>query len=109
MNTIFNKAQIQEIKYGLKNGLTKEQIKIYADSKFSGEQMGQIRCGLENGVDVTVYAKPEFNAFQMYEICVGLEENLNVSFYINPKLTYNQMNEIRIYLERRKEAGLNGY
>ena len=60
----FNDKQIEEIRKGFENGLTIEQVKVYADPKFDNNQMEEIREGFENGLtadQVKFYADPKFN------------------------------------------------
>ena len=53
--------------------------KFEESDKFNEYQMGQIRYGLERGLDVSVYAKPEFNEHQMLQIRDGLENGLDIN------------------------------
>jgi hypothetical protein len=62
--------------------------------------MGEIRRGLELGLDVSWYSKPEFDANQMYEIRVGLMKGLEVKWYAKSELNANQMKEIAYWLEK---------
>ncbi len=48
----FDWYQMEQIRLGLKNGLTMEQIKFYADPKFAWNQMEQIREDFENGMSI---------------------------------------------------------
>lgn len=57
--------------------------------------MGQIRSGLNKGLDVSIYAKPEFDSLQMEEIKIGLENNLNVSVYAKKEIPSDKMFKIR--------------
>lgn len=62
-NRIRYSLEIEEILKGLDNGLTLDQVKIYASREFNAFEMEQIRLGLEHGLSVEqagVYAKPEF-------------------------------------------------
>lgn len=84
----FNKQQLEQIKYGLKDGLTDEQISIYANPEFDDGQMNEIRYGLSLGLDVSRYAKPEFKSDVMISIRIGLQKGLDVSKICeNPNLT----------------------
>ena len=67
----FNWKQIDEIRGGFDDGLTIEQVKLYAKSDFDYEQMFTIRYGFKNGLtieQIKFYANPEFNSDQMWEI-----------------------------------------
>ena len=62
---------------GFQDGLTIEQIKLYAKPKFNRSQMQEIREGFKSGLSkeqVQMYAKPKFDYEQMYEIRKGLEQ-----------------------------------
>lgn len=54
LNYIFDFSQMQEIIQGYENGLTNEQIAVFADAQFSANpnnnQMREIRLGLEMGI-----------------------------------------------------------
>ena len=101
----YDKEQMLQIQYGIEDGLTKEQIQFYADSKFSDLQMEEIRWGFEDGLtmkQVQTYAKPEFDSEQMRQIRGGLESKLTmkqVSIYTNSEFNEDQMYEIRCGLE----------
>ena len=70
----------------------------------SFEQMGQIRLGLESGIDVSKYANPKLSDNQMQEIRWGLEDGLDVSTYADPEFDWKQMREIREKLEAEKST-----
>ena len=59
--------------------------------KFNYRQMGEIRLGLEHGVDVSVYADPKFNPEQMEEIRLGLENGIDARVYAFPENDWEQM------------------
>ena len=61
----FNRYQLEEINWGLKQNL---DVSWFVDPKYSDEQMKQIRLGLEDNLDVSIYATPEFEWRQMEEI-----------------------------------------
>ena len=76
----YDKEQMLQIQYGIEDGLTKEQIQFYADSKFSDLQMEEIRWGFEDGLtmkQVQTYAKPEFDSEQMLEMREEAESHLS--------------------------------
>lgn len=71
----FTKNQLVQIKWGLDNGLSDEQVGIYAKQKFNDRQMQEMRLGLEKGSsieDVQSYAMTKYNDSQMTEIRWGL-------------------------------------
>ncbi|MBQ6991744.1 MAG: hypothetical protein IJN50_02345 [Clostridia bacterium] len=89
------------IREGLEKGLSKKQVKIYANPKFKLEQMNEIREGLEKGLtekQIALYAKSDFRADQMAQIRLGFEGELSndkVEFYANPKYSEWKMRMIR--------------
>lgn len=96
----FTEDQMNEIKNGFENGLSEEQVDVYAKPEFNESQMRKIRMGFESGFSmeqVSVYAKPEFNSDQMGVLKDGLERGLSieqVSSYANPKFDDFQMYRI---------------
>ena len=58
----FAERQMREIENGFKNGLSEEQIDVYARPEFNESQMYAIRMGFVNGLSmeqISIYAKPE--------------------------------------------------
>lgn len=49
--------QKKEIELGLKNGLEKKQVRIYASSEYNFLQMREMRMALENGIDYRVVSR----------------------------------------------------
>ena len=70
-----------EIRQGLESSV---DVSVYADPKFSPEQMVKILEGLEEGLDVCTYTNPKFNPGQMHQILEGLREGLDVSDLLHP-------------------------
>lgn len=96
--------QAEAIAAGIASGV---DIKHYADTRYTGEQMHEIRKGLESGVDVKIYKSRKFNAEQMEQIRLGLEHDLRigqVNAYAETKFNAAQMEQIRLGLE--SELGL---
>ena len=99
------RAGVHEICEGLEHGLTKEQVRLYANPEFSNLQMREIRSGLENGLteeQIRLYARPKFGYVNMREIRSGLEHGLSeeqVRLFANPEFNDGQMKEIRLGLE----------
>ncbi len=97
----FNHLQKSEIYLGRENGLTEEQVAVYAKPEFDFYQMAEIRKGYENSLteeQVAVYAKPIFNSSQMREIRWGYENGLTdeqIAVYAKPEFDCNQMKQIR--------------
>lgn len=63
-----------QIKLGFLNGLSLEQIKVYA-FQFNAKQMNQLRIGIEDGLDVLSYASTDLSAEKMKEKRLSLYEN----------------------------------
>jgi hypothetical protein len=107
----FDWKRMKEIKAGFENGLSEEQINLYANSKFDENQMYAIKKGFENGLSleqIQIYAKPEFYASefikysQMHQIRLGLEHGLTteqVQTYAKSEYHWEQMQEMRHDLE----------
>lgn len=104
---IYNKCNLErwrrgEIREDFENGLTFEQVQLYAKPEYEYGQIINIRRGLENGLSmeqVQLYAKPEFEKWQMAQIRKGFENGLSneqVKFYAKPECEYWQMEEIRV-------------
>ena len=67
----FNDEQMQQICWGFQDGLTIEEVEVYANPEFNGDQMETIEWGLVTGLSieqVKVYAKPEISWRKMEEI-----------------------------------------
>lgn len=61
--------QLYEVEYGIKNGLSLEQIQVYAKPEFSDKTMGEIRESIEDGTDLSkikLYAKKEYENYISY-------------------------------------------
>ena len=107
LGKVFDEDCLKQIQWGFENGLTPEQVGVYAKSEFTREQMEQIRVGFENRLSMeqlSVYARKEFTWEQMREIRVGFENRLSmeqVSMYAKPEFTYGQMVAIRLGFEKR--------
>ena len=64
-------------------------------TRFNYAQINQIRYGLEDGVDVSIYARPELDSDKMREIRLGLKAGIDISSYVKPELSFLEMNKIR--------------
>lgn len=76
LSEVFDELQVGEIRYGLKHGLSVEQVALYSAPEFSWEKMVEIRKGLEHGLSmeqIKTYAKPEFAWRRMRRIRWELE------------------------------------
>jgi len=70
----FDELQLRQILLGLKQGLTKEQVSVYAKSEFDYSQMSEIRIGFVRGFGVQKiqeYANHEYTRLQMRAIRAG--------------------------------------
>ena len=99
----FDSYQIEQIRLGFEDGLSMEQVKIYADSRFDCEQMEEIRKGII-GIhaltteQVNMYVNPKFDVNQMKEIIKGFHHGLTmeqIQEYAEPKFDSEQMQEMR--------------
>lgn len=94
-----SKVQIRAIETGLKNGLSTEQIKIYANGKYTGTQMEEICLGLIHNLSyeqLSLYLSPSFSHIQMRRIRCDLEHGFSideVKTYAKPELSASQMAE----------------
>ena len=67
-NPKFNGNQMEEIRLGFKHGLTMEQIQVYAKPKFSFEKMLEMREEMESHLsEITMYYKGELGEFNYSE------------------------------------------
>jgi len=101
----FDADQMEQIRLGFENELTKEQVLVYAKPEFNADQMEQIRLGFENELtmeQVLIYAKPKFDADQMEQIRLGFENGLTmkeVLVYAKPEIGHCEMEQIRFGFE----------
>lgn len=75
-NTIRN--VLCEIKTGLKNGLTFEQVSVYADPKFDNYQMYVIRKALKDNITedyIKIFAEPQYDDDLMSRIVDAIKAN----------------------------------
>lgn len=100
-NPDFSIGQMDMIKWGFNSNLSFEQVKIYASTEFTEDQMNVILAGLQDYIQVEQYADARFDAGQMDEIRIGLKSGLDVSLYKDPDFNINQMFQIRLGLESK--------
>ena len=86
-----NKGQTEEVLKGLENNVN---VLIYANNKYSWQQMKVIRKGLEKNFDINILLKEEFSFEQLLIIEDGFEKNINILNVINNKLTREQIKSI---------------
>ena len=102
LNVEMRGENLREIRKGLQEGL---DVSIYADHEFNWHQMREIRRGLESRLDVSIYAKPLYQPRQMHEIRKGLESGVDVSKYSSMVNSARDMKAIRLRLEKGEDAG----
>lgn len=73
-------------------------LTIEENSEYRKAQQQEIKLGIEQGLDVSLYSNPEFNWLQMEQIRMGLLDKLNVAVYANPAYSYDTMRQIRLAL-----------
>lgn len=57
----FDKSQIDLIYNGLRSDMDINIINKYADPQFDSYQMGEIKAGLKEGINILKYANPVFS------------------------------------------------
>jgi hypothetical protein len=57
--------------------------------------MAELRVGLSQGVDVSLFADPRFSANQMFAIRICLYDGVDVSKYADPSIPWEKMIDIR--------------
>lgn len=89
---------------------TKEKTIELDYSKFNSAQIQQIRWGLEDGLDVSLYAKPELDHRIMHEIKKRFqwEKGSMITYYTKPESDFFKMNKIldtfeKIWYENKKK------
>ena len=94
----FTKEQLKWIMRGFKDGLTIEQITMYAKPEFDEKQMREIYLGLRSGLSteqISIYTKPEFDSYQMHHIWLGFTygglTKEQVMFYAKPEFNVPKM------------------
>lgn len=104
-NVSLTPAQMQEIRWGFEsNHLTIPQVMLYADVKYSENQMSLIRKGLKLGlteIEVQLMAKPEFSIKQMSQLLKCFEAGLKaeqIVYFADPQIPAHQMHEYRMGL-----------
>lgn len=97
----FDSEQISEIRECFKQGLSVDQVSIFARKEFSGIQIHVLRKSVENGLSIEQIAfcvKKEFDWTQMCQMRIGFEQGLNikqVSLYARNDLHWSEMHKIR--------------
>jgi hypothetical protein len=89
------------------NGLSVEQVKVFATTKFDNFQMSVIRDGFINGYtmeQVKMYAKPAFDYDQMLYIYSGIRHlgEEKTKLFANPGISAETMNQIFDDFEKNK-------
>lgn len=61
------------------------------NSEYQKAQNNEIKLGIEEGLDVSIYSNPEFNWLQMEQIRMGLKDKVDASVYADPSYNYETM------------------
>lgn len=102
-----NREQLDEIAAGIRDGLTEEQIGVYAKPVFSPIQMNSLRYALTSSLtpeQIARIADPAFGSVQMDIIRAGFEAGLTqeqMAAIAQPEIPAQQM--LDAYLEFRQE------
>lgn len=107
---LFDEDQLTQIRFGLWNKLSQEQILVYSDPKFKANQMRQIRLGFENGLSqeqVQTYADLKYDAGQMQDIREQIEEGLRQEQYTLTSSILNKDDDIDIDAIETPRTNLN--
>ncbi len=94
-NAEYQKAQNQEIKLGIEEGL---DVSVYSNPEFNWLQMEQIRMGLKDKIDVSVYANPDYSFDTMRQIRLSLYSAIDLMPYLDRGFTDDSLEEIRLAL-----------
>lgn len=102
----FNLHQMEEIKEGFKNGLTIQQVDLYAKDCFDHLQMREIRIALQDNMDIEkikIFALPEFNYDAMNHTRVKLmdeqiEKEKEVKVVENKKKIKHSLSLINLFM-----------
>lgn len=97
-NVEYQKAQNQEIKLGIEEGV---DTSIYSNPEFNWLQMEQIRMGLKDKLDAAIYANPEYSYETMRQIRLALYSATNLIPYVNRGFVEDDLEEIRLALLNR--------
>lgn len=97
-NAEYQKAQDQEIKLGIEQGL---DVSVYANPEFNWLQMEQIRTGLKDKIDVSVYANPAYSYETMRQLRLALYSEVDLTPYLRRGFTDDALEEIRLSLLNR--------
>ena len=74
---VFDTKQLKQIGLGFINGLSLEQIQIYANPAFTPAQMKQIGLGFKDGLtkeQVVAYANPKIDSLKMSKLRVAMKK-----------------------------------
>ena len=103
---------MHQIREGWANNLSCDQIRIYADPKFSYKQMCQIRLGFRNGLteeQVQQYAYAHIDSSEMESMRKYLENGVqNIKAYNDAIARYNELpTEQSILLAKAASNGIS--
>lgn len=97
-NDEYQKAQDQEIKLGIEQGL---DVSLYANPEYNWLQMEQIRLGLKDKVEAALYADPAYNYETMRQVRLGLCAGIDLRPYIDKGFADDDLKEIRLAILNR--------
>ncbi|MGL4548886.1 hypothetical protein, partial [Eubacterium aggregans] len=98
----FDARQLLQIGAAERQDFTEEEIQMFANPKFSWQQMQELRLWIEAGIDITLLADKRFDPFQMQEIRLRLEDGMNVSTFAKPEI-----NDVNMWLARHDLENTN--
>ena len=81
---------MEQIRTGNKEDLASENMVL------DDLQSNEILLGLTAGLDVSVYADPRYSSQQMEQIRLGLEAGIDVSAMLDSNLSWEEMKRIRM-------------
>lgn len=100
-NPDFCWQQMSEIVNGM---VHKVNVSLYADPKWTWEQMNEIRLSLEAGFkNICDFITPEFNHRQIREIRYGYLDHVDFIRYADISFDYKEMRTLRIQMKREKD------
>ncbi len=102
---ILNQEQRKQIEKGLEQGLTIEQVRLYAKPEFDSDQMREIREGFLKGLStdqIKLYATTDFDGLQMGVLRKFLLKHNNKpvnELYKKVKDKLNKTKEEQLFIE----------
>lgn len=81
---LYDFPQESEIKFGIKHGLSKEQIEVYSNPQFDSQQMHSLRTSLEMNIPietVKVFANVKYSSSKMDKMRDDYKKQINIQKY----------------------------